>query len=77
MAWAVFWKNNIAIKIHGLKEYNSNNETFKESNFKFISEGLAVKTKDSMIVITHLQFPGKRIISALDAANAHAEFFEK
>ena len=72
-----FEKNNIAIKIHGLKEYNSNNETFKESNFKFISEGLAVKTNDSMIVITHLQFPGKRIISALDAANAHAEFFEK
>ena len=72
-----FEKNNIAIKIHGLKEYNSNKETFKESNFKFISEGLAVKTYDSVIVITHLQFPGKRIISALDAANAHAEFFEK
>jgi methionyl-tRNA formyltransferase len=40
-------------------------------------KGLAVKTNDSMIVITYLQFPGKRIISASDAANAHAEFFEK
>jgi methionyl-tRNA formyltransferase len=60
-----------------LKEYNANKEAFKRNDFKFISEGLAVKTKDSMIVITHLQFPGKRIISASDAANAHAEFFEK
>jgi methionyl-tRNA formyltransferase len=72
-----FEKNNIAIKIHGLEEYNGNKEAFKESDFKFISEGLAVKTYDSMIVVTHLQFPGKRIISASDAANAHAEFFEK
>ena len=72
-----FEKNNIAIKIHGLKEYNGNKKTFKGNNFKFISEGLAVKTNDSMIVITHLQFPGKRIISASDAANAHVEFFEK
>jgi methionyl-tRNA formyltransferase len=72
-----FEKNNMAIKIHGLKEYNGNKEAFKGNDFKFISEGLAVKTNDSMIVITHLQFPGKRIISASDAANAHVEFFEK
>jgi methionyl-tRNA formyltransferase len=72
-----FEKNNIAIKIHGLKEYNGNKEAFKGNDFKFISEGLAVKTSDSMIVITYLQFPGKRIISASDAANANAEFFEK
>jgi methionyl-tRNA formyltransferase len=67
----------MAIKIHGLKEYNGNKEAFKGNDFKFISEGLAVKTNDSMIVITYLQFPGKRIISASDAANAHIEFFEK
>jgi methionyl-tRNA formyltransferase len=72
-----FEKNNIVIKIHGLKEYSGDKEAFKESDFKFISEGLAVKTYNSSIVITHLQFPGKRIISASDAANAHSEFFEK
>jgi methionyl-tRNA formyltransferase len=72
-----FEKNNIAIKIHGLKEYNGNKEAFEGNDFKFISEGLAVKTLGSMIVITYLQFPGKRIISASDAANANAEFFEK
>ncbi len=72
-----FEKNNIAIKIHGLKEYNGDNEAFKENSFRFISEGLAVKTIDSAIVITHLQLPGKRIISASDAVNSHAKFFEK
>ena len=72
-----FEKNNIPIKIHGMKKYNGNKEAFKENNFKFMSEGLAVKTIDSMIVITHLQLPGKRIISATDAMNSHIEFFEK
>ena len=37
-----FEKNNIAIKIHGLKEYNSNKETFKESNFKFFEMLMSV-----------------------------------
>ncbi len=72
-----FEKNNMPIKIHGLKEYNGNKEALKENDFKFMSEGLAVKTIDSMIVITHIQLPGKRVISATDAMNSHAEFFEK
>ena len=72
-----FEKNNLVIKIHELEEYKGNKEDFKENNFKFVSEGLAVKTIDSMIVITHLQLPGKRIISATDAMNSHIEFFEK
>ena len=71
-----FEKNNIAIKIHGLKEYNGNNEALRENNFRFIEEGIAVKTSDSVIVITHLQFPGRRIISASDAVNSHSKFFE-
>jgi len=49
----------------------------KEKSFKFIPDGLAVKTIDCGIVITHLQLPGKRIISASDAVNSHAKFFEK
>jgi len=72
-----FEKNNIAIKIHGLKEYNGSKEALKEKSFRFISEGLAVKTIDYGIVITYLQLPGRRIISASDAVNSHAEFFEK
>ena len=72
-----FKKNNIAIKIHGLEEYKGNKEAFKNESFRFIPEGLAVKTSDSVIVVTHLQMPGKRIISASDAVNSHAKFFEK
>ena len=72
-----FEKNNIAIKIHGLKEYNGSKEALREKSFTFMSEGLAVKTIDNAIVITHLQLPGKRIISALDAVNSHTKFFEK
>jgi len=71
-----FEKNNLAIKIHGLAEYDNNIDGPLDKMFKFISSGLAVKTNDTSIVITHLQFPGKRITPSLDAANSHAEFFE-
>ncbi len=72
-----FEKNNLAIKIHGLAEYDNNIDGPLDKMFKFSSNGLAVKTKDRSIVITHLQFPGKRVIHSLDAANSYAEFFEQ
>ena len=72
-----FEKNNVAIKIHGLKECKGNNEDLAVNSFRFTPDGLLTKTGDSMIVITHLQFPGKRIIPALDAANSYAKFFEE
>ena len=71
-----FEKNNTVIKIHGLKKYKGSNTGLKVKSFGFISSGLLVKTIDSLIVITHLQFPGKRIIPAIDAANSYAKFFE-
>ena len=42
-----------------------------------MSNGLVVKTINSAIVITHIQFPGKRIIPAGDASNSYAKFFEE
>ena len=72
-----FEKNNVAIKIHGLEECKGNNEDLAVNSFRFTPDGLLTKTSDSMIVITHLQFPGKRIIPALDAANSYAKFFEE
>ena len=72
-----FEKNNVAIKIHGLEECKGNNEDLAVNSFRFTPDGLLTKTGDSMIVITHLQFPGKRIIPALDAANSYAKFFEE
>ena len=72
-----FEKSNIVIKIHGLEEYKGNTEDLKVKSFMFIPNGLAVKTIDSVIVITYLQFPGKRIIPATDAANSYTKFFEE
>ena len=45
-------------------------------DIKLLPSGLAFKTKDKPIVITHLQFPGKQIISSKDAINSYAEFFK-
>ena len=72
-----FEKNNLVIKIHELEEYKGNKEDVETTAFRFLSHGLVVKTIDSQLVITHLQFPGKRIISAADAANSYAKFFEE
>ena len=72
-----FEKNNVVIKIHELEEYKGSKEDLKTKAFRFLSHGLVVKTIDSQIVITYLQFPGKRIIPATDAANSYAKFFEE
>lgn len=72
-----FEKNNLMIKIHGITVDCENNEILKDSDYIFNNTGLKVKTLDSYIVITHLQFPGKAIITSTDAANSYAEFFEE
>lgn len=41
----------------------------------FSKEGLSFKTIDSAIVITHLQFPGKRTIGPKDVYNSYKSFF--
>ena len=43
--------------------------------YKLDSDGLYINTGDSMIVITHLQFPNKNIISSNDVFNSYKEFF--
>ena len=72
-----FIKNNIVINIHGLRGFDKNECSHMDRQFKFIKNGLAVKTIDKTIVITHLQFPGKRIISSSDAANSYSNFFQE
>ena len=72
-----FEKNNLTIKIHGITIESKNNEILKDSDYIFNNTGLYIKTMDSYIVITHLQFPGKAIITSADAANSYAEFFEE
>ena len=70
-----FEKNNVVIKIHGIKVLSEILHANESKDFYFCPDGLAVKTASSTLVITHLQFPGKNIIASQDAANSYAKFF--
>ena len=70
-----FEKNNVVIKVLGIKLLSEVLHTNESRNFYFCADGLAVKTLSSTLVITHLQFPGKNIIASQDAANSYAKFF--
>ena len=70
-----FEKNNVVIKIHGIKVLSEILHTNESKDFYFCADGLAAKTSSSTLVITHLQFPGKNIIASQDAANSYAKFF--
>ena len=66
----------LKIKIHGIDVKNHKNTNSENKKFYFHDKLLYAKTIDDYIVITHLQFPGKGIISSNDAANSYADFFK-
>ena len=70
------WKE-LKIKIHGIEINKNNNASNTNNKFYFQDNLLVVKTRDKPIVITHLQFPGKGIITSKDAANSYADFFQE
>jgi len=70
-----FEHNNILIKIRGMSQATDIMIKNNLRNFDFVDGEMLVKTIDSTIVITHLQFPSKKVITALDAANSYADFF--
>ena len=70
-----FELKDLKIKIHGIDLKFKNNTNFSKKKFYFQDNLLHAKTIDGSIVITHLQFPGKGIISSNDAANSYADFF--
>ena len=71
-----FIYKDINIKIHGIEKSeiicNDNPGTIYELK----KTGLYINTVDKVIVITHLQFPNKNIISSNDVFNAYKEFFK-
>ena len=73
----VFEHKNTIVKIKGMYVLDKNNKYLDNEIFKFDKSGLNVKTADKTIVITHLQFPNKNIISSSDAFNSYKEFFIK
>ena len=40
-------------------------------------DGIFIKVSDSVIVITHIQLPGKKIINSSDIYNSYKDFFVK
>ena len=73
----VFEHKNTIVKIKGMYVLDKNNKYLDNEIFKFDKSGLNVKTADKTIVITHLQFPNKNIISSTDAFNSYKNFFIK
>ena len=71
-----FEHKNIIIKIKGMYIKDAINDKHTSKKYNLKRDGIYVKTHDSVIVITHLQFPNKNVISASDAFNAYKDFFE-
>ena len=65
-----FEHKGITIKIKEMYVIGDNNFNTNDNVFSFTNLGLIIKTIDKNIVITHLQFPNKKIITSKDAFNA-------
>ena len=71
-----FNHNDITIKIHGIEISKENSEGKPGKIQKIEKDGIYINTKDKVIVITHLQFPNKKIISSTDVYNSYQNFFK-
>lgn len=70
-----FMYKNKVIKIHGLEISSIKSQGSPGDIAKFTTSGLCIITNSFDIVITHLQFPSKNIITAEDAYNSYRKFF--
>jgi methionyl-tRNA formyltransferase len=70
-----FIHKEISIKIHSLSVEPCDLNFTPGEIISFNKRGIKIKTIDSSIVITHLQFPNKKIISSQDAFNSYKGFF--
>ena len=72
-----FLHNEIMVKVHEMHIDNGNYDAEPGSILNFDKLGILIKTYNSAIVITHLQFPNKKSISTSDAINSYLSFFTK
>ena len=72
-----FQYKNTTIKIHGMHIIKLDNDDAPGSVLYVTRDGIYVKVSDSVIVITHIQFPGKKIINSFDIYNSYKDFFVK
>lgn len=70
-----FMYKEMSIKIHNLHVEPCDLNFTPGEIISFNKYGIKIKTIDSSIVITYLQFPNKKIISSQDAFNSYKGFF--
>ena len=70
-----FMHKEISIKIHNLHVEPCDLNFTPGEIISFNKYGIKIKTIDSSIVITYLQFPNKKIIGSQDAFNSYKGFF--
>ena len=70
-----FQYKDTAIKIHGMRIIELDNDDTPGSILDVKKDGIHIKVNDSVIVITHIQLPGKKIINSADIYNSYKDFF--
>ena len=70
-----FQFKDTTIKIHGMRIIELNNDDTPGTILSVTKDGIHIKVDDSVIVITHIQFPGKKIINSSDIYNSYKDFF--
>ena len=63
------------IKVHGISTFDTDNNDIPGSILDVRKDGIHIKASDSVIVITHIQLPGKKIINCADIYNSYKDFF--
>ena len=68
------YKNKV-IKIHKIEKTDEDSSDKPGTIHRIDKTGLYINTYDNVVVITHLQFQNKNIISSNDLYNSYKEFF--
>ncbi len=70
-----FEYKDTTIKVHGISIIEEDNDGKPGSILGVTKGGIHVKVNDSVIVITYIQLPGKKIINSADIYNSYKDFF--
>ncbi len=66
---------DINIKVHGMHVIEADSDDIPGSIIDVKKDGIYIRAVDSVIVITHIQLPGKKIINSADIHNSYKDFF--
>ena len=70
-----FEYKDTTIKVHGISIVDEDSDEIPGSILRVTNGGIHIKVSDSVIVITHIQLPGKKIINSVDIYNSYKDFF--